>query len=118
MNDDKIKELLAYGFAVESFVRQIKQGIGITHLPGEIVALWKLISTSAVVIADAPLALDQYLTLSEADAADINAFVEQNYGATPDNVDKLIEGVLQFIVSLHNTAALVTSLLHKPATEV
>ena len=48
MNDDKIKELLAYGFAVESFVRQIKQGIGITHLPGEIVALWKLISTSGV----------------------------------------------------------------------
>lgn len=105
MNDDKIKELLDFGFAVEGLVRQLAAGVGILQIPGDIIKAISVFGQGKSVLADAPAALEQYMAMDDATAQDIESYVVAHYGVNPDTVDKAVEVVLNIVVWLHELVA-------------
>ena len=118
MNDSAIKALLGFGFRLEAFIEMLLGGFSIVAIPSELIAAVSLLASAPSVLADAPAALTQWIALSDADAADIEAYVQENYGSTPSGVDADIEQVLNFLVSLHSVVAWFAGKLAKPAAPV
>jgi hypothetical protein len=105
MNDDKIEALLAYGIALQTFLVQVTSGFNLLELPSELLGAIKLVADAAVTVADAPAALAQYIALSDAGAADLEAWLVAQYGSNPSTVEQDIEKVLNFLINIRAVPA-------------
>jgi hypothetical protein len=103
------------GFAIEAFIRNILQGVGWLQMPGEIVAAIQLIGKTGTAFVDAPVALAEYLAMTPDEAQDINNYVANYYGTTPDKIDGVVETVLKAIISLHELVGIIEALIVPPA---
>lgn len=98
MATESIKAFLAMGFSFGKVVEALGDGFQLSDL-GPILGAAKAIPGG---LAAAPVALSQYLSMSDEDAAPLEAWVVETFDLKDDAVEHAIETALTVVIELHS----------------
>ena len=94
----ELKKLLGFGLSVIELVADISDGISFSII-AKLVAVAK---DAKVALSGAQAALDQYKAMSDAEALELEQFVQDELDISQDNVEAMIESILSWVIQLHS----------------
>jgi hypothetical protein len=98
MATDSIKAFLSMGFSFGKVVEALADGFQLSDL-GPILGAAKSIPGG---LAAAPMALAQYLQMTDEEAAPLEAWVIETFDLKDDSVEHAIETALTVVIELHS----------------
>lgn len=96
-NQKELKKLLGFGMSVIELVADISDGIGFSI----IAKLVQVAKEAKPALAGAEAALAQYKAMSDAEAVELEQFVQDELDISQDKVEAMIESILSWIIQLH-----------------
>jgi hypothetical protein len=98
MATDSIKSFLKLGFSLGKVIEALSDGFQLSDL-GEILGAAKAIPGG---LAAAPLALAQYLQMTDEEALPLEQWVVAEFDLKDDSVEHAIETALTVVIELHS----------------
>lgn len=102
MATKELKELVAFGLTAAELVESFLDGVSILDVP-------KVIQTGVAAASGIPgakEALVEYANMTDAEALELEAFVQEEFDIADENLEVAIEGALGLVIKLHELAKL------------
>lgn len=98
---DELKKLVGAGLSAGEFIASLSSGFSFILL----LKLFGLVKDSIGAAKVAPVALAEYLAMSDEQALELESWVEKEFDISDDNVEKMIESALKVVIELHSIVA-------------
>lgn len=98
----ELKELVYFGLKCGELFEKLSDGFQLRDLQSVIAA--SVAAPSA--IKDAKLAFDEYVAMSDAEAAELEQYIKENFNISDDLIEGVIYQVLDVLIELRSLASL------------
>jgi hypothetical protein len=98
----ELKDLVSFGLALGELVAGLVDGVGFD----DVAKVVKVGIAAAKGLGHAKQALIEYANMSDSEAAELEAFVKQEFDIADDAVEAAIEAGLSLVIKLHDLAKL------------
>lgn len=97
MGTSEMKEILVAAARIADFIEALSDGPDLGDIPEG----FRAIKSIPNALKDAKLALEEYRAMTDAQAAELEAFVVSEFNLVNDTVEMYIEEGFKFIISFH-----------------